>query len=112
MRAEKRCTEKGQRGTKGKKAEMRREGGGKETTKAEEVRESGGSGPGREGTEGGKEAEEGWKAGELVGWVLPKRGDACGEHEPGKRKNRYKRGRSKDSKSSLQSEDVMWTEPK
>ena len=26
--------------------------------------------------------------------------------------NRYKRGRSKDSKSSLQSEDVMWTEPK
>ena len=27
------------------------------------------------------------------------------------RENRYKRGRSKDSKSSLQSEDVMWTEP-
>ena len=26
------------------------------------------------------------------------------------RENRYKRGRSKDSKSSLQSEDVMWTE--
>ena len=28
------------------------------------------------------------------------------------RKDRYKRGRSKDSKSSLQSEDVMWSEPK
>ena len=27
------------------------------------------------------------------------------------REDRYKRGRSKDSKSSLQSEDVMWTEP-
>ena len=37
-------------------------------------------------------------------------GDACGGMSREKEKTGTSRGRSRDSKSSLQSEDVMWTE--